>query len=477
MRVLLINPFGSNWIEGHIDKSASAIHMAPVGILSIAAFLIKKGIEVDILNCTGPVKLTGTEETIRRVRDFSPSIIGFTSTTSSFPDAYRQAEEIRRIFPNIWIVFGGVHVSALRESLITSSPAIDFLITGEGEKAMTELAMGVTPDNIQGLIFRKGSEIKSNNIRTDLCELDELPFPAYNKLKGFPKAYQPPLFNYPRSPTATIIASRGCPYQCTYCDRSVYRRSFRFNSAEYLYEHMAFLKKDFKMRHIFFYDDLFTFNRKRVEEFCGLLQKKPLYMTFNCAVRVGHVDDDLLQMLKTAGCWMVSIGMESGDQGLLDRHKAKVTLDQIRDTVKRIKKNGMRVKGLFMMGLPGETEQTIKRTTDFIEELRLDDMNITKFTPFPGSPSYKTIHEEGSFDERWELMNCMNFVFVPKGIESRERLEELYKQCIKRFYTSRNWIQKFGLLMFQSPHSTYRMIKNLPAFLKIKKDFEPKGKH
>jgi radical SAM superfamily enzyme YgiQ (UPF0313 family) len=150
-----------------------------------------------------------------------------------------------------------------------------------------------------------------------------------------------------------------------------------------------------------------------------------------------------------------------------------VTLNQIRDTVRRIQKNGMRAKGLFMMGLPGETEQTIKRTTDFIEELRLDDMNITKFTPFPGSPAYKTIHEDGTFDEKWELMNCMNFVFVPKGIESKEKMEKLHRQAIKRFYTGKNWMSKFWPLMFKCPDSTYRMIRNLPSFLKIKKDFEP----
>ncbi len=146
----------------------------------------------------------------------------------------------------------------------------------------------------------------------------------------------------------------------------------------------------------------------------------------------------------------------------------------MKTTVKRIQKSGLRAKGLFMMGLPGETETTIQMTTDFITNLELDDMNMTKFTPFPGSPIYQTIHDEGVFDEKWELMNCLNFVFVPKGIESKERLDELYKQFIKRFYTGKNWIRKFGPLMFKSPHSTYRMFRNLPTFLKIKHDFEPK---
>ncbi|MBI4837695.1 MAG: radical SAM protein, partial [Nitrospirae bacterium] len=437
------------------------------------AYLIERGFDVNILNCLGPVRYTGTEQIIRHALSSRPDIIGFTATTSSFLDAYRHTEEIKKAVPDVKIVFGGVHVSALRGEILEKYPLIDFLITGEGEKAMSELALGVKPDAIQGLIFRSGRDIVSNGFRTNLCELDSLPFPAYGKLEGFPEFYHPPLFNYPRSPCATIISSRGCPYQCSYCDRSVFRKSFRFNSAGYLYEHMAFLKKEFKIRHIFFYDDLFTFHRKRIEEFCLLLQKKPLQMTFNCAVRVGHIDEDLLKMLKAAGCWMVSVGIESGDYEILSRHKSKVDFNEMKITVKQIQKNGMRVKGLFMMGLPGETEASIKKTTDFIKELELDDMNMTKFTPFPGSPIYKTIHEEGFFDEKWELMNCLNFVFIPKGIESKERLENIYKQYIKKFYTSKNWIRKFWLLMFKSPHSTCRMIRNLPAFLKIRKEFEP----
>jgi len=441
-----------------------------MGILFVASYLMKKGFDVAVHNCRSGEQ--GAAELMSKVVSLRPGMIGFTATTSGFMDAYRRVTEIKKVLPDVKIVFGGVHVSALREKILESFPLIDFLVTGEGEMAMADLAGGVAPGTIQGVISRGADGVKSGGMRTELCELDDLPFPAYSKLEGFPKFFEAPLFNYPSAPSATIISSRGCPYQCSYCDRSVFRRSFRFNSAEYLYEQMALLKKDFGVRHIFFYDDLFTFNRKRVEEFCGLVGKMPLHMTFNCAVRVGHADDALLKMLKGAGGWMVSIGMESGDQELLDRHKSSVKLDQIRDTVRRIHSNGLRVKGLFMMGLPGETEQTVLRTADFIEELGLDDMNMTKFTPFPGSPAYQTIHEEGTFEEDWELMNCLNFVFVPKGIESREKMERLYNQSIKRFYTGKNWIRKFGPLMFKCPDSTFRLIKNLPTFLNIRKQFD-----
>jgi anaerobic magnesium-protoporphyrin IX monomethyl ester cyclase len=474
MKILLINPFGSNWIEGLKDNTKTAIRLAPIGILSIAAYLLERDHNVEVYDCRGAVSRIGAEDVLFRVRSFKPDLVGFTSVTSGFLNAYHLTEEIKKTDPHIRIVFGGVHVSALRARILGSYPSIDMLVTGEGEKAMAEIASGAKPGTIEGLVYREGTEIKDNGLRTDLCDLDSLPFPAYHALDSFPSNYDAALFNYPRSPSATIISSRGCPYQCSYCDRSVYRRSFRYNSAEYLYDHMAFLKKEFNVRHVIFYDDLFTFNRDRIERFCSLLRNKPLNMTYNCAVRVGHIDDELLAMLKASGCWMVSLGIESGAPEILARHKTTVDFNEMKSTVKRIQKSGLRAKGLFIMGLPGETEETINVTTDFIMGLDLDDMNMTKFSPFPGSPLYQTIHDEGVFEEKWDLMNCLNFVFVPKGIKSRERLDERYRQFIKQFYTGRNWMRKFGPLMFKSPHSVYRLIKNLPAFLEIKHAFEPK---
>ncbi len=474
MKVLFINPFGSNWIEGMQDKSETAIRMAPNGLLSMAAYLEARGIETAIHDCRGPATRTGADDILALIQECKPDIVGFTAVTSSFLNANKLAEAIRWRFPHIMIVIGGVHVSALRGAILERFPSFDIVVTGEGEKAMADLAAGVDPGTIQGVIFRNGKEIQDNGLRTDLVELDSLPFPAYHKLYGFPERFEAALFNYPKAPTATIISSRGCPYQCSYCDRSVYRRSFRYNSPEYLYDHMAFLKKQFGIRHVFFYDDLFTFNRERVDRFCTLLRSKPLGMTFNCAVRVGHADDELLRTLKASGCWMVSLGIESGAPEILARHKTKVDFPEMKQTVMRIQRAGLRAKGLFMMGLPGETETTVKMTTEFIDGLGLDDMNMTKFTPFPGSPLYQNIKEEGTFEERWELMNCLNFVFVPKGIESKERMDQLYKQFLKQFYMGRNWTRKFVPLLFRSPDSARRLFLNLPTFLRIKREFEPK---
>jgi radical SAM superfamily enzyme YgiQ (UPF0313 family) len=238
---------------------------------------------------------------------------------------------------------------------------------------------------------------------------------------------------------------------------------------------MRFLKRRFGVRHINIYDDLFTAHRRRIAELCDLLSRKPLDMNFNCAVRVGHTDDELLEMLQQAGCLMVSLGIESGDPALLERHKAGVDLDDVRDTVERIREAGLRVKGLFMMGLPGETEASIRKTSDFILSLQLDDMNISKFTPFPGAPLWSSIREGGSFDEDWRKMNCLNFVFVPEAIESAERLDQLYNEHVKRFYTDPRWRRRFRSRLWQHRKSLWYMLAHLPSFLSAKRHFEPRS--
>ena len=473
MNILLINPYSSNWVEGIKDNTHIAVRMPPVGILSLAAYLLEQGHKIKVYDCkTPPLHKTNAASILECIKEFQPQIAGFSCVTSSFLSAYLLAEQIKLKFPQVRTVFGGVHVSALGAEILEHFPAIDLAVCGEGEKAMAELAAGTPAENIQGLVYRKEGIVRQNDLRTDLCDLDSLPFPAYRALEGFPRNFEGALFNYPKYPVAPIISSRGCPYQCSYCDRSVYRKSFRFNSADYLYEQMHYLNRDFGVKHIFFYDDQFTFNRDRVVELCRRLKKNPLGMTFNCAAHANHIDRELLKLLKSAGCWMVSLGIESGDREMLLKHRTKEDLSEMRAAVSNIQKSGLRAKGLFMMGLPGETEKTIKTTADFIESLKLDDMNMTKFTPFPGSPIYQGIREEGSFQENWKLMNCLNFVFIPKGIASKGRLEQLYKQSIRRFYTGKNWISKFGLLCCRSPHSFLRLIKNFPVFLKIAGEFK-----
>jgi radical SAM superfamily enzyme YgiQ (UPF0313 family) len=474
MRIVLVHPAGYNWMPGNKDVTATANRMAPLGLLSIAAFLEQEGHEVNVIDCLGPEAVAGTEPIVQQILSHSPDLVGFSTTTSGFLDAYDITSRIKDLHPKLPVVFGGVHISALKSVLLDQFEHIDYLCIGEGELTLADLAAGKHPKEIPGLAWRENNKTVINSPREYIDDLDTLPFPAYKKLAGFPKGYNLPLFSYIHSPGATMVTSRGCPYQCSYCDRSVFQQKYRYNSAEYIFEHMKYLRTEFGVRHLNIYDDLFTLNRKRIVKLCDLLKSKSLGIQFNCAVRVGHADDELLTLLKRAGCLMVSLGIETGDTNLMEVHKPGVHLDEVRNTVARIQTAGLRAKGLFMMGLPGETAASIQQTSDFVIALGLDDMNMSKFTPFHGAPIWKTIFEDGSLDEDWRKMNCLNFVYVPKGIDSKETLEQLYNRHVKRFYSDPLWRKKMGRRAWQHRYSFWHLIKHLPNFLSAMRTFEPK---
>lgn len=465
--ILLIHPLGYSLDAAKRDISRMANIMPPLGIASIAAYLEKRRIKCSIVDCFA---CPDSDSLIRDyIIDQKPAFIGISCTTSSFYDGVRISKLVKSINRDIKVIFGGPHASALKTEVLQDSPVIDFVVVGEGEETLAELIEndGNPSPFIQGIAYRdRSGKAVFTGYRKKGIELDSLPFPAYEKLKGYPGAYKLPIFNYPKVPNSSCISSRGCPYNCSYCDRSVFRRSFRFNSAQYMYEHLSYLKKRFGIRHINFYDDLFTFKRKRVEDFTNMMINGPLQMTFNCAVRAEHIDLDLLRQMKAAGCWMVSLGIETGDENLLAQHRQHANLKMLAEKIRLIKKAGIRTKGLLMMGLPGETESSIQKSMDYVFSLPIDDFNLAKFTPFPGSPVYENIHKMGEFDEDWEKMDCMHFLFVPKGI-TKERMEKLFIEFYKSHFTRPKVLLGYIAMLWRSPDSWLRFLKNAVNFIRF----------
>ncbi len=465
MKVLFLHPYGSNFIKGVNDITTIFNLMPPLGILSIAAWLEQHGIEVEIID--GYANRESHEVMVAKIIASGCSAVGFSCTTSSFPETNRIATHLKEKAPNIITVLGGAHACTIGAPLLDSYPAIDYLVIGEGENTMLELSRAgfSNVESIPGIAYRDSDGNGTLTSQRELIkDLDSLPFPAYHLLPNFPRLYKLPLFSYPRSPNTSIISSRGCPYACSYCDRSVFSRGFRFNSPEYILEHVAMLSRDYGIRHVFFYDDLFTFDRTRVAEFCNLKAKKGIKVSYNCIARLEHVDAELLALLKGSGCWQVNFGIESGDPEVLKKHRIFYGLDEVGQKLQMVKKAGMRVKGLFMVGLPGENEAAIRRTIDYALSLPLDEINVTKFTPFPGAPVYKNIRDFGEFDENWELMNCINSVFVPSGM-TREQVDSLYDEFIRRFYHRTNITLGYARMLWKSPHSIYSFLSHLPQIL------------
>ncbi len=481
MRITLVHPAGYNFCPGQPDFTVLANRMAPIGILTLASWLEKHGHEATLIDCLGPNPPKNLEATVDKILASNPDAVGFSTTTSAFLEGYDMALMIKERRPEVKTIFGAVHPSSVGGALLEHFPAIDYLAMGEGEGMIQDFADGKPLASIPNVIYRKGDQIVANPRRARITNLDDLPFPAYAKLEGFAKGYHLPPFSYIKRHGATMITSRGCPFTCAFCDRTVYERLYKYNSKEYVWEHMKMLRDDYGVHHINFYDDLFTASRKRVIELCELLIAKPLGMQWNCAIRVGHNDDtELFQLMQRAGCLQVSMGLESADPVMMERHKGGATLDEVRETVKRIHSVGLRAKGLFIFGLPGETPETFRRTSDFIMELELDEMNVTKFVPFHGAPMWHEIIDEegkeGTFHEDWRLMNCLNFVYKPSGFETRDQMEQLYNWHVQRYYSSRQYAKRFKKRLWQHRWTLWHVVKHLPEVLAARRHFSP-NKH
>ncbi len=221
--ILLVHPLGYQKEAAGRDISRLANIVPPLGLASIAAYLGREGINADIIDCYA------RPDSDNFIRDYlitlKPSFIGLSCTTSSFLDGVRIAELARSILPDISIVFGGPHVSALKDRVLEKFTVIDFVVVGEGEQTLTELVEKGNEEahSVQGLVYRDANgEICFTGYRSKAIDLDTLPFPAYEKLAGYPDIYKLLIFNYPKAPNSSCISSRGCPYACSYCDRSVF---------------------------------------------------------------------------------------------------------------------------------------------------------------------------------------------------------------------------------------------------------------
>ncbi len=476
MRVTLVHPSGFNFVPGQPDLTMLANRMAPIGILSLAAWLEQHGHPTAVHDCQGPRAPAGLDANAEIILATKPELVGFSATTSSFMDAVDLATVIKRRRPELTIVFGNVHVSALGAVLLDHFPEIDYLCVGEGEGPLLDLAEGRRAADIPNLCFRDGGRPVANPRRPRIPDLDQLPFPAYEKLACFPQGYHLPLFSYRKRWGATMITSRGCPYACSFCDRTVFEQLYRFNSAAYIYEQMRHLRDRFGVRHINFYDDLFTARADRVNELCARLIDRPLGMEFNCAIRTGQTSDEMLRLLRRAGALMVSLGIESADPAMMQRHKTGVTLDAVRETVAKIHAAGLRAKGLFIFGLPGETPETLRSTSDFVLSLDLDDMNMSKFSPLHGAPVWGECvsGHAGELREDWRLMNCLNFVFRPAGFASREEMDLLYNWHVHRFYWGWNHRRRFARRIWEHRWSLWHIARHAVRASQAARYFNPK---
>jgi radical SAM superfamily enzyme YgiQ (UPF0313 family) len=422
-------------------------HLPSIGLLYLATALRSAG-EVEIIDaaCTDSSK----EDILRHILQHSPDIVGISAVTPAITRAQELAASIKQAFPHILVVLGGPHITTVPKETMERTPAVDIGVIGEGERTIQEIvsAFDGTVESLKGVpgtIVRLPSDkpLVINPPRELIEDIDELGLPAYD-LVAAQDAIMPALFKTRRLPAIHAITSRGCTHTCTFCNTNLFNKRVRFHSPEYvisLIEHLVSLG----YREIAFEDDNFTAHKSRLTKVCNYIIDNRIDISWSVNARIDTVDEKMLSLMKKAGCWYISYGIESGSQETLDRINKKITLAEIRRKVTMTRRVGIAAKGFFIIGFPWETEQTIQETVDFALSLNLSDLNIFPLTPFPGTAVYEQAKLQGVFDDDWSRMDLQQIVYVPPGLSGPILQSQIRKLLLRHYLrpgTIANYIRR-----------------------------------
>jgi anaerobic magnesium-protoporphyrin IX monomethyl ester cyclase len=374
MRIALVSP---KW-----NKKAN--DYPPLGLAYLAAVLERDGHQVRVFDF-GLDPDTPLEDDVRRTCAFDPHIVGITTMTSVYHSALETATLLKAYLGRP-IVIGGPHPTVYPNRVLAESPVIDYVVRGEGEETTRDLVHALDGGNrdlgmINGLTYRFRGEIVSNPDRALISDLDGLPFPARH------------LFDLERyglctpegQPMATILSSRGCPYNCSYCFKGIVGRTYRQRSPGNIIAELRQVIDQYGIRNFYFIDDLFTIDLRRLNVLMEQVIAEELHIRWQCLGRVDRVNAEILRKMYAAGCRRIHYGIESGNQEVLDRIGKGIQLEQIRQAVHWTQEAGIEAKGYFMLGLPGDTEETMEQTIDLAADLNLDEAMFSLTTPFPGT--------------------------------------------------------------------------------------------
>jgi hopanoid biosynthesis associated radical SAM protein HpnJ len=331
------------------------------------------------------------EQTVAMAGDFELLVL-FTSTPGFNVDV-KIAEMMKDVNPGLKVAFVGPPVTIEPEKTLRASRAIDFVVKKEFDHAIVDFANGKPLDDIPGVVFRKNGGFQNNPEAPPIENLDELPWvtKVYKRDLDFRKYNVPFLLN----PFLSFYTSRGCPAQCTFClwPQTHSGHRWRLRSTDDIVNECRYVQENFPgLKEIFFDDDTFNYQKARTIELCGKL--KPLKMTWSCTSRV-TTDYDTLKAMKEAGCRLLIVGYESGDQQILKNIKKGATIDMARRFTANTKKLGLTVHGDFIVGLPGETRETIQKSIAFAKELDVETIQVSIAHPYPGTEFYDHVKKNG----------------------------------------------------------------------------------
>jgi len=434
MKILLANPALSLEEQKNPVVSKLFSNAMPLGICYLAAVLLREGIEVELID--GAAEKLRQEDIINKVRKGNFDVLGISTTTVSYHRAVELARMAKKEFgKSIPVLLGGPHISAVPKQAMSES-AFDIGVYGEAEETIVELLRtmdrGGDLSKVKGIYYREDDELIFTGVRPLVENLDTIPFPARHLLKA--KRYYSLPTDVRKMPKFSILANRGCPFHCIFCDSAVVGKKYRSSSPKYLVDEMEHLVKDFGAREIFFVGTTFTVSRKKTEQFLDELESRNLDLYWTCSTRVDVVDKPLLKRMKHAGCWSIRFGIESGNQEVLDFIKKGITKEQVRKATTACEEVGIHTKGFFMIGHLIDTPETIRDSIEFAKSLPLTDITVQINTPLPNTEQFKLANQYGTLaDKDFSKFSFFDPVYIPRGM-SEEELIRLHRKFYHEFF-------------------------------------------
>lgn len=378
------------------------------------------------------------DDFIKDVRELKPDYLVANIATPTFLADMGWVKKAKEMLPNLRTIVKGAPFLTYNTNTIYENPFIDYVIMGEAELTLKEILEGVPDSEILGICYRDNFQPVKNEKRPFIEDLDILPFPARHLVDN--QIYTRPDNGKVQ---AVVKVSRGCPYHCFFCLATpVSGAKVRTRSAENIIAELKECVEKYKIKNFLFWSDIFNFDREWTMDLCKKIIESGLKITWSSNTRANTMDDEMAAMMYKAGCRLVSIGVESGSQTMLDNIGKKITLDDIRNTVKILKKNKIKIYNYFVIGLPWETEETVEETIKFAIELDSNFISFYTATPLPGTKyfAYAMINHlaEGNLD----FASAYYQPVVRSHTLTKERIFELHKQAVKRFYLRPRFILK-----------------------------------
>ncbi|HHT9116990.1 MAG TPA: B12-binding domain-containing radical SAM protein [Candidatus Hypogeohydataceae bacterium YC38] len=417
------------------DKVMESI--PPLSLTYAAAVAERAGHKVSIIDAVA--ERLNLDKIVSRINALSPDILGFTVTTYGFAQNLNNIRLIKERV-KIPVIVGGWHLSLYPAETI-AHPEFDYAVVGEADDTLPELLKtlewGGDLKGVKGIAYRRNGDTIVNAPREVRDTIDETLFPARHLLKN--NQY----FNVftQRKNFTGMLSSRGCPFRCIFCDLKT--KKYRLRSPENFVDEMEVCYKEFGIRSMDIHDTIFTINKKRASTMCEEMMRRKLDIDWTARARSDTVDKDMLKMMSRAGCKVVMFGIESGDPEILRILRKDIKLDRVREVVKWTKHYGMKALGFFILGSPGETTQSIRRTLNFACELPLDYVQFTKMTPFPNTELYELYKKEygGDYwrDFTLDPSKEKELPLVGTDLSQKDALRYLKKAYI-RFYFRPSYI-------------------------------------